>query len=512
LYRDGVQDGEIVASIAAGEPGGLAEAYDKYAPALYAYCRSLLTEPADAADAVQDTFIITAAKVGGLRDPDKLRPWLYSVARNECFRKLRARGLSAPLDEAGEVTADEPEPGANTEREEMRRLVRAALSGLNPGDREVIELNLRHVLDGPDLADALGVSRNQAYALVSRARDQFEGALAALLVARAGRDSCPDLDDILAGWDGELTILLRKRVNRHIANCEVCGERKRRELSPAMLLSMLPMVAPPAGLREQVFRLVSDPSPAGIGYRDLVLRRAEPWSRSGFPRPVDPPGRVFGLRTLGAGAAAGIIAAALLATGTVLALDALNHKGAPAVSAATLGPTSAPAPLATGSHRADPGRHHPGSHGGAPAANPGPSPAPAAGPSSSGRSPQGNPNPTPKPHSHSPTPPPSSSPPPSPGTLALSPGQVTLTQGSAGGSYTGQFTLTAQGGPVSSYSIVDPAPGGDLSVSPSSGSLASGASVTITVTVNSDVGLAYETDMTADPGGLTVVVDYPPAG
>ena len=65
---------------------------------------------------------------------------------------------------------------------------------------------------------------------------------------------------------------------------------------------------------------------------------------------------------------------------------------------------------------------------------------------------------------------------------------------------------------MSSYIIVDPAPGGDLSVSPSSGSLASGASVTITVTVNSDVGLAFETDMTADPGGLTVVVDYPPAG
>ena len=53
-----------------------------------------------------------------------------------------------------------------------------------------------------------------------------------------------------------------------------------------MLLSMLPMVALPAGLREQVFRLVSDPSPAGIGYRDLVVRRAEPFEPVRLP-PAD---------------------------------------------------------------------------------------------------------------------------------------------------------------------------------------------------------------------------------
>src|SRR5215469_7648997 len=247
LYRDRVQDGEIVEAIAAGDVAGLAVAYDRYAPGLYAYCRSLLTDPADAADAVQDTFIITAAKVRGLRDPERFRPWLYAVARNECFRQLRALGLSAPLDLVPEVTAQEPGPAAGPEREELRALVAAALTGLNPGDREVIELNLRHTLDGADLADALGVSRTQAQALVSRARSQFEGSLGVLLVARDGREACAGLEDILAGWNGELTILLRKRVNRHIETCEVCSERKRQELSPAMLLSTLPMVARPAG-------------------------------------------------------------------------------------------------------------------------------------------------------------------------------------------------------------------------------------------------------------------------
>jgi RNA polymerase sigma factor (sigma-70 family) len=503
-----VQDGEIVASIVAGEAAGLAAAYDRYAAPLHAYCRTLLTEPADAADAVQDTFVITAAKLGGLRDPERFRPWLYAVARNECFRRLRARGLSAPLDEAGEVTADTPDPSAGAERAELRALVVSALAGLNPGDREVIELNLRHVLDGPDLADALGVSRNQAHALVSRARAQFEGSLGALLVARAGRESCPDLNGILASWDGHLTILLRKRINRHIEHCEVCGERKRRELSPAMLLSMLPMVALPAGLREKVLRLVSDNSPLVAADLRFVVQRAGPFTRSGFPKPIDPPRRVYGVRTLTAAAGVAAACAVLLGTGTVIVLDSLHQRGTAVAAAATVGPTvAAPVPLASGSHRAQAPKHHGGAKPPSVTATTLPSPSPSLSvPPTRAPDPEPSPPPT---HSPSPTP----SPPPSPGTLTASPTTVVLSQPPTGGSYSGQFTLTAQGGQVSSFTVEDPAPPGDLTISPSSGgAIQSGGSVTITVTVASATGLAYETDLTIVPGGLTVIIQYPPAG
>jgi RNA polymerase sigma factor (sigma-70 family) len=502
-----VQDGEIVAAIVAGDPAGLAAAYDNYAPGLYAYCRTLLSEPADAADAVQDTYIIAAAKLDGLRDPDRLRPWLYAVARNECYRRLRARGLSAPLDAAVEVTSNEPDVELGPEREELRGLVVDALSGLNPSDREVIELNLRHVLDGDDLADALGVSRNHAHALASRARAQFEGSLGALLVTRAGRDQCRELNDILGGWDGELTILLRKRVNRHIERCQVCGQRKRRELSPAMLLSMLPMVALPAGLREQVLRLVDDVSPVAAGHRELVARRAEPFDRSGFPRPVATPRRVYGVQALTVAACVAAAAAILLGAGTVLALDALHHKGSPAAAAATVGPGAASqAPLNSGSTPVSPtSPAHKGSGGkhigltitvsGSPSAS-------ASGPS--GSSPGGT-SPAPgrssQPSSPTPSPPPSS-----PGTLEVSTGVLTLTLNSDG-SLSGSFTLTAQGGDVSGYSIANPSSG--LSVSPTSGSLSSGQSVTISLSAASATSLSAETDLTVSPGGITVAVDVP---
>lgn len=91
-----MSDNEVVASIVAGDPGGPAEAYDRYANVLYSYCRSLLRDPADAVGVVRDTFVLASAKLGGLREPERLRAWLFAVARSECLRKPWS-GKSAPL-------------------------------------------------------------------------------------------------------------------------------------------------------------------------------------------------------------------------------------------------------------------------------------------------------------------------------------------------------------------------------------------------------------------------------
>ena len=85
-----MRDSEVVASIVAGDPDGLAAAYDRYADPLYKYCRSMLSNPAGAADAVQDTFVIAASRLAGLRDPELLRAWL-SRATNACAPCLPRR-------------------------------------------------------------------------------------------------------------------------------------------------------------------------------------------------------------------------------------------------------------------------------------------------------------------------------------------------------------------------------------------------------------------------------------
>ena len=240
-----MRDSEVVAAIVAGNPEGLAEAYDRYASPLYTYCRSLLREPADAADAVQDTFVIAASRLAELRDRNRLRPWLYAVARNECHRRLRARTVqvTTPLDEMPDVTDTSADVSGEAERDELRTLLRSAVRGLNSGEQDLIELQLRQGLDAAEIAAVLGVSRNHAHALLSRARDQMEISLGALLVARSGRDDCAALNTMLADWDGQLNVLMRKRINRHIENCPVCAERKKRELAPALLLGLAPLAA-----------------------------------------------------------------------------------------------------------------------------------------------------------------------------------------------------------------------------------------------------------------------------
>jgi RNA polymerase sigma factor (sigma-70 family) len=509
-----MQDREIVAAIVAGQPGGLVAAYDRYAQPLHAYCCTMLGQPSDAADAVQDTFVIAAAKLGGLRDPSRLRPWLYAVARNECHRRLRGRAAAAPLDDADEMADSAPDIGEATEQAELRQLVRSALSGLNPGEREIIELNLRHELDGAELAAALGVPRNQAHALASRARTQFEIALGALLVARTGQDACPYLATILDGWNGELTPLLRKRINRHIENCDICDERKRRELSPAALLSLLPVALLPVGLRRELFRLVADRSPAAAEHRDLVVRRAGPWRPDGFPVPaggLPPVRRTFSRTALLTGAA--VLAVLVLGGGAVFAADLLNHGSpAPAALAATPSGGSNSSGGLPGTGPASPGstqkhdRAAPSSAASTPAPAPGGS-QPAASSPAAARSATPSPSAS-RSRSSSPSPSPT---PPSPGTLTASTQEVRLTQSAEGGPYTGSFTLTAVGGPVT-FSITSPVSASELSISPTSGSLAAGKTVTVTLSAPAQGGPPTDlTPLTVDPGGLTVQVFYPPS-
>ena len=230
-----MDDREVVAAIAAGDPAGIGVAYDRYAADLYGYCRWMLPQPGDAAEAVQETFVV-ATTLGDLPAAPKLRPWLYAVARNECLRRLRtavpgeqadAPGHAAnphdrPADRAGQP-AEATDPG----QAELQGLIRASLAGLEPDEREVIELSLRHDLYDSDLATVLGVSWSEAYALTSRARSQLEKNLGAL---------------------------------------------PRGALRPALLSGLEPLAAPPGGLRDDVMRLCSPKTPDTPMYRRSAER------------------------------------------------------------------------------------------------------------------------------------------------------------------------------------------------------------------------------------------------
>jgi hypothetical protein len=86
---------------------------------------------------------------------------------------------------------------------------------------------------------------------------------------------------------------------------------------------------------------------------------------------------------------------------------------------------------------------------------------------------------------------------------------VTLAAGADGGQASGSFTLTAVGGPVLDYTITIPA-GADglLTAAPASGVLATGQSVTVTLTLARPD--AFDQTIVIDPGSLPVTVTYSP--
>src|SRR5260370_24683325 len=62
--------------------------YDTYAVQLFDYCEGILRNRAAAADAVQDTLVTADVQISKLRDPGRLRVWLYCIARRQCLSEL----------------------------------------------------------------------------------------------------------------------------------------------------------------------------------------------------------------------------------------------------------------------------------------------------------------------------------------------------------------------------------------------------------------------------------------
>lgn len=272
-----------------GDSAAFATLYDRYADALYDFSRGILRNPEDAMDVVQDTFVTASTKLNQLRDPSRLRPWLYSVARSHAYSKLRARKRTSDSGDLDLMSDD----GRTLEQQaiaaELQLLLADAALGLNSQDRELIELHLRHDMAAAEIASVLGLRTSQASVRLTRVKDRIERSLGALLVARKGSDECDPLKAVLQGWDGRFNPLIRKRVSRHIEECDICSDTRAALVSPVALLSAVPLLAAPAALRETVLsdlKLISHTSTvlpgqqgSGHGFRGSVSFRP-----SGFAR------------------------------------------------------------------------------------------------------------------------------------------------------------------------------------------------------------------------------------
>lgn len=256
------------------DPGaGLAAVYQRYADRIHDYCRSILRDDADAADAVQDTFLAASARVGQLRDPERLRPWLYAIARNRSYRTIRERERQRPIEDPERaMSATGPVDARAVEADEARALVWEAAGGLEDRDRDVLDLHLRHGLDGAELAAVLGVTPPQANQALHRMRERLNRSVGAALAIRHGRSDCAELRAIVG--DAELTPLLRKRVARHLERCDTCEHHRHRG---AAIYATIPLL----GVPEPVWGAVATVGAGGPGAEAAAAELH--WNDTGFP-------------------------------------------------------------------------------------------------------------------------------------------------------------------------------------------------------------------------------------
>ena len=130
-----------------------------------------------AQDAVQAAWPQAWRKLGSLRDPDRLRPWLMSVAANEARHLVRRqrRHLVVQI-EVADVGSPRHDPAADPALIDLT----AALRRLAPEDRALLALRYVAGFDATEVGRALGMSasgvRSKLSRLVARLRSELDDA------------------------------------------------------------------------------------------------------------------------------------------------------------------------------------------------------------------------------------------------------------------------------------------------------------------------------------------------
>lgn len=284
---DRADDERLARSLAVADTGALLQVMDRYAARLYDYCHALLRDQESAADALHDALVAGYANITVLREPDRLRGWLYALARTACLSRLRDPRRPAERHEAPEVEEVFLDGEERAQQLEARHLIHSALSGLRGREREALDLMLRHGLDAVEIAGVLGLDAQEATDLTGEARARLDDHLSAAFVARTGRGGCASVAAIAGDGEWPLPPATTRRLVRHIGACPVCSQRRERRFSSARLLQILPVAQMPTDVRGRVMSTASEPSRADE--LAAVAAEAEPFDTWGWPVVAEPP-------------------------------------------------------------------------------------------------------------------------------------------------------------------------------------------------------------------------------
>ncbi|HAQ36017.1 MAG: hypothetical protein CMF74_08205 [Maricaulis sp.] len=187
-------DAPLLAAIGEGDRDAARELMQRRLPRLLAIAQRLLSDPVEAEDVAQETFIRVWKAAGRWRSGEaKVETWMSRIAINLCYDRLRRRRevLTDTVPDRADGT-----PGADTilTMGEAARTIKDAVAQLP--DRQRLALELCHFQDATniDAAAAMEISVDALESLLARGRRKLREIL-------TGQE-----DELLAGFGGEMPV------------------------------------------------------------------------------------------------------------------------------------------------------------------------------------------------------------------------------------------------------------------------------------------------------------------
>jgi RNA polymerase sigma-70 factor (ECF subfamily) len=187
-----------------GRPDGAAaarteELYGRYLRTISGLCRALLRDRAEAEDATQQTFLSAHRALLNGTDPREPAAWLATIARNECWTRVRAR-MREPLPVSElETASTEPDPYAEAVRRADLAALWSAIEELPRLQRDALLLREFGGLSYEELSEALAVSGSAVESLLFRARQRLRARLRAAYASFGGASWLETLTRLFGG-------------------------------------------------------------------------------------------------------------------------------------------------------------------------------------------------------------------------------------------------------------------------------------------------------------------------
>ena len=231
-----LSDDRLARRAARGDERAFAAIFDRYHQSLYRYCATIVGDPQDAQDALQNTMVKVLRALPGEERKLELRPWLYRIAHNESVELLRRRRETRPLE------AELASPGVGlaeevTARDRLRRLI-SDLDQLPERQRGALVMRELAGLDFAEIGAALGTSPAVARQTL------YEARLGLQKMDEGRAMSCRAVTKALSDGDGRVG--RRRDLRAHLRACASCRrfreeiEGRERDLAA---LAPLPAVA-----------------------------------------------------------------------------------------------------------------------------------------------------------------------------------------------------------------------------------------------------------------------------